>query len=189
MPGRSSITGWFGDVLGIRIAVGRRDPAGPYLIAVKHQSMFETLEMLRFARTPMVVIKRELTGIPVVRLGHAALWRHPVDREAGAKALRTMMAEAKAAVAGGPAGPHLPGRHAGTPGETPPLQAGFAGLYRALGLPVVPVAHGQRPAVGPRASLKRSRNRPLHGRRVDPAGPEARRDRGARSRRRSTRWN
>jgi 1-acyl-sn-glycerol-3-phosphate acyltransferase len=26
------------------------------------------------------------------------------------------------------------------PGETPPLRAGFAGLYRALGLPVVPVA-------------------------------------------------
>ena len=26
------------------------------------------------------------------------------------------------------------------PGETPPLRAGFTGLYRALGLPVVPVA-------------------------------------------------
>jgi 1-acyl-sn-glycerol-3-phosphate acyltransferase len=26
------------------------------------------------------------------------------------------------------------------PGEQPPLQAGFAGLYRALGLPVVPIA-------------------------------------------------
>ena len=26
-------------------------------------------------------------------------------------------------------------------GEAPPLQPGFAGLYRALGLPVVPVAH------------------------------------------------
>ena len=26
------------------------------------------------------------------------------------------------------------------PGETPPLESGFAGLYRALKLPVVPVA-------------------------------------------------
>ena len=26
-------------------------------------------------------------------------------------------------------------------GERPPLRPGFAGLYRALGLPVVPVAH------------------------------------------------
>ena len=37
-------------------------------------------------------------------------------------------------------------------GEAPPLQPGFAGLYRALGLPVVPVAHRQRQVVAARAS-------------------------------------
>jgi 1-acyl-sn-glycerol-3-phosphate acyltransferase len=64
-----------------------------------------------------------------------------VDRDAGASALRVMMAEAKAAVAGGrpviifPEGTRVPF------GEAPQLQPGFAGLYRALGLPVVPVAH------------------------------------------------
>ena len=64
-----------------------------------------------------------------------------VDREAGAKALRTMLAEAKQAIAGGrpvaifPEGTRVP--H----GQRPELRAGFAGLYRALGLPVVPVAH------------------------------------------------
>jgi len=64
-----------------------------------------------------------------------------VDREAGASALRTMMAEAKAAIAGGrpviifPEGTRVPF------GESPPLQPGFAGLYRALGLSVVPVSH------------------------------------------------
>ncbi len=26
------------------------------------------------------------------------------------------------------------------PGETPPLRSGFAGLYKAVGLPVVPIA-------------------------------------------------
>ena len=52
-----------------------------------------------------------------------------------------MLAEAKAAVAGGrpvvifPEGTRVP------VGTSPPLQPGFAGLYRALGLPVVPVAH------------------------------------------------
>src|SRR3546814_12152510 len=30
------------------------------------------------------------------------------------------------------------------PGERPPLQPGFAGLYRSLGLPVVPVAPDSR---------------------------------------------
>jgi 1-acyl-sn-glycerol-3-phosphate acyltransferase len=52
-----------------------------------------------------------------------------------------MMAEAKAAVAGGrpviifPEGTRVPF------GERPALRPGFAGLYRVLGMPVVPVAH------------------------------------------------
>ena len=50
------------------------------------------------------------------------------------------MRAAEAAIAEGrpiiifPEGTRVP------PGETPPLQPGFAGLYRALKLPVVPVA-------------------------------------------------
>jgi 1-acyl-sn-glycerol-3-phosphate acyltransferase len=63
-----------------------------------------------------------------------------VDREAGAKALREMMLEAKRAKAAQrpviifPEGTRVP------VGERPDLRPGFAGLYRALGLPVVPVA-------------------------------------------------
>ena len=63
-----------------------------------------------------------------------------VDRDAGARALREMMGEAKAAAAAGrpvlifPEGTRTP------LGERPPLRPGFAGLYRVLGLPVVPIA-------------------------------------------------
>jgi 1-acyl-sn-glycerol-3-phosphate acyltransferase len=52
-----------------------------------------------------------------------------------------MMVQAKAAIAGGrpviifPEGTRVPY------GASPELRPGFAGLYRALGLPVVPVAH------------------------------------------------
>ena len=35
-------------------------------------------------------------------------------------------------------------------GARPPLQAGFAGLYKMLGLPVVPVAGARRPTAGAR---------------------------------------
>ena len=64
----------------------------------------------------------------------------PVDRTGGAAALRRMMRAAEAAIAEGrpivifPEGTRVP------PGERPPLQPGFAGLYRALKLAVVPVA-------------------------------------------------
>jgi 1-acyl-sn-glycerol-3-phosphate acyltransferase len=55
-------------------------------------------------------------------------------------ARREMLAVARAA--GAPGRPVLifPEGTRVAPGTTPPLRAGFAGLYRALGLPVVPVA-------------------------------------------------
>ena len=64
----------------------------------------------------------------------------PVDRKAGAKALREMVARGKEASESGRSIIIYPEGTRVTPGETPPLQSGFAGLYRALGLPVVPVA-------------------------------------------------
>jgi 1-acyl-sn-glycerol-3-phosphate acyltransferase len=128
-------------VLGIRIVVEGEIPSGAFLIAFKHQAMVETIEALRIARTPVVVMKRELTQIPLfgwVTLRYGVIG---VDREAGAKALRVMRAESKRASAEGrpvvifPEGTRVPA------GERPELRPGFAGLYRMLGLPVVPVAH------------------------------------------------
>ena len=63
------------------------------------------------------------------------------ENAADRETFQAVMAEAKAAVATGrpiiifPEGTRVPY------GEAPELRPGFAGLYRALGLPVVPVAH------------------------------------------------
>ena len=128
-------------VLGIRFEWDGHIPDGPYLIAVKHQAMVETVESLRFARTPVVVMKRELTTMPLfgwVTLRYGSIGVH---RQAGAQALREMMAKGREAVDQGrpvvifPEGTRVPF------GEAPMLRPGFAGLYRALGLPVVPIAH------------------------------------------------
>ena len=115
-------------------------PAGACLIAVKHESMFETIEMVRITDLPVIVIKQELADIPLFGLVTRRYGVIPVERSAGAKALRSMVAAGKAAVASGrsviiyPEGTRVPA------GTEPPLRPGFAGLYRALGLPVVPVA-------------------------------------------------
>jgi 1-acyl-sn-glycerol-3-phosphate acyltransferase len=128
------------NLLGVRLRVDGRIPDGPCLIAVKHQSMYETIQMLRVARTPVVVLKRELADIPLFGWMTRRYGVIPVDREAGAIALRNMLAAAKRALAANrpvvifPEGTRIP------PGEHPPLRPGFAGLYRALGLPVVPIA-------------------------------------------------
>jgi 1-acyl-sn-glycerol-3-phosphate acyltransferase len=127
-------------VLGIRARVEGTLPQGVHLIAVKHQAMFETIEILRVADTPVVVLKRELADLPLFGWVTRRYGVIPVDREAGAKALRDMLVQARAATESGrpiiifPEGTRVPS------GETPPLRPGFAGLYRGLGLPVVPIA-------------------------------------------------
>lgn len=127
-------------VLGIRTEVTGTLPPGPLLIAVKHESMFETIEILRIASTPAVVMKRELSTVPMFGWLTRRYGVIPVDRNAGAKALRELLAQGRGAVASGrpivifPEGTRVP--H----GVSAPLGAGFAGLYRALGLPVVPIA-------------------------------------------------
>ena len=143
---RSVVHAWtdfhhaFVRLLGTRVAVEGAIPPGAFLIAVKHQSMFETLEMMRIARTPIVVLKRELSRLPGFGWATRSYGVIPVDREAGAKALREMLVAGKEAVASGRPVLIYPEGTRVRPGETPPLQAGFAGLYKALGLPVVPVA-------------------------------------------------
>jgi 1-acyl-sn-glycerol-3-phosphate acyltransferase len=96
--------------------------------------------MLRLAEGPIVVLKRELADLPLWGTIARRYGVIPVDREAGAKALREMLAAAKAAVATGRPVVIFPEGTRVAPGQTPPLRAGFAGLYRALGLPVVPIA-------------------------------------------------
>lgn len=127
-------------LLGIRTRIEGRPPEGAVLVAVKHQSMYETFEIMLILKAPAVVLKRELTDIPlwgwVVRRYGAI----PVDRSGGAAALRSMMRVAEAAIAEGRPIVIFPEGTRVAPGERPPLQPGFAGLYRALKLPVVPVA-------------------------------------------------
>jgi 1-acyl-sn-glycerol-3-phosphate acyltransferase len=127
-------------LLGIRARVEGVVPAGATLIAAKHQSMFETIDLIVILRNPAVVMKRELADIPLFgrltrRYGIIA-----IDRAGGATALRRMLREGEAAVAEDRPIVIFPEGTRVAPGDAPPLQSGFAGLYRALGLPVVPLA-------------------------------------------------
>jgi 1-acyl-sn-glycerol-3-phosphate acyltransferase len=127
-------------VLGIRTEVSGTVPPGPHLIAAKHQSMFETLEMVRVAHLPVIVMKSELADVPLFGLMTRRYGVIVVERSAGAKALRRLVAEGKRAIASGRSVIIFPEGTRVRPGETPPLKSGFAALYRVLGLPVVPVA-------------------------------------------------
>jgi 1-acyl-sn-glycerol-3-phosphate acyltransferase len=115
-------------------------PAGPVILACKHQSSWETLAFHRLFPNAATVLKRELIFIPVVGWAMARAGNIAVERGEGAKALRSLLRQARAAVREGrsiliyPEGTRTP------VGSTLPYHAGTAALYRQLGLPVVPVA-------------------------------------------------
>ncbi|MFM7029344.1 MAG: lysophospholipid acyltransferase family protein [Chakrabartia sp.] len=127
-------------ILGIRTEVLGTLDDRQALYIFKHESMYETVETLALFRRPVVVMKQEL--LDLFGWGHAARAHGSigVNREAGAAAMRRMIAEAKRAKDSGrpiilfPEGTRVP--H----GERPALRAGLAGLYKILGLPVIPVA-------------------------------------------------
>ncbi len=133
--------GWATRVL-LRIAPrieGETTP-GIRLYAAKHQSMYETMELVAILGGPAVLVKRELAQIPL--WGWAAMrWGViPVDRAGSAAALRAMMREAEEAMGEGRSLLIFPEGTRVAVGESPPLRSGFAGLYRLLKVEVVPVA-------------------------------------------------
>ena len=127
-------------ILGITPQVEGEVPRGQYLFVAKHEAMYETLELQLLLGSPAMVLKRELMRIPLWGWAAVKYGALVVDREASAKALRAMMREGAAVrvtgrsvivYAEGTRVPH---------GASPPLRSGFAGLYKALDLPVVPIA-------------------------------------------------
>lgn len=146
-PVRRVADGWAGFnracaryLLGITTRVEGSVPNGPALVAIKHQSMFETTEIALILDTPATVMKSELGRIPLWGRLTRVYGIIPVDREGGGAALRRLLRAADEAKAEGRPIVLFPEGTRVAPGERPPLEPGFAGLYRALGLPVVPVA-------------------------------------------------
>lgn len=133
-------------LLGCDLVIEGKPHSEPVLYAIKHESFFEAIDAPRMFNDPSVFAKQELFRIPLWGPAAAAYGLVPVARDKGAKALIAMIRSAKALVADGrplvifPEGTRVP--H----GEIRPLQAGFAGLYKALGLTVVPVAIDSGPA-------------------------------------------
>jgi 1-acyl-sn-glycerol-3-phosphate acyltransferase len=127
-------------LLGIRTQVEGAPAATPALYAAKHQAMFETLELALMLDAPAVVMMAELARIPIWGWAARRYGVIVIDRAGSAATMRQMMREARAALDAGRSIVLFPEGTRVRPGEQPPLRAGVAGLYRALGVPVVPVA-------------------------------------------------
>ena len=130
-------------ILGIRVVVEGRMPDHPVLVAMRHESFFEAIDLPVLLPSPVIFAKQELFAIPVWGLLGRRYGLIVVQRDAGARALRSMITAARNnALAAGRPRPLVifPEGTRVAHDAAPPLQAGFAGIYKMAGLPVVPIA-------------------------------------------------
>jgi 1-acyl-sn-glycerol-3-phosphate acyltransferase len=115
-------------------------PEGAYIVACKHQSVWETFALFMVLPDPTYVLKRELMQLPLFGWLATKARMIPIDRGSHAKALTGMLAAARREAARGrqivifPEGTRRP------PGAKPHYLPGAAFLYADLGLPCVPIA-------------------------------------------------
>lgn len=127
-------------LLGVTTRIEGQPPTHPLLIVAKHEAMFETIEVVLMFDEPVVVMKQELADIPIWGWCARRYGMIVIDRAGSSKTLRQMVREGRAAIADGRAIVLFPEGTRVPHGESPPLRSGMAGLYRALGLPAMPVA-------------------------------------------------
>ncbi len=143
--------------VGLRYEVrGRKNlPAGPAIIAIKHQSAWDTFAAAALFEDPAIIVKRELLAIPFYGWYLRKAGMIGIDRDVGAAAMRRMLKAARAAVAQGrsilifPEGTRTP------VGSDAPYHPGVGALVRDLKLPLVPVALNSGLFWGRRHFLKR----------------------------------
>jgi 1-acyl-sn-glycerol-3-phosphate acyltransferase len=130
-------------------------PPGPAIVAMKHQSAWDTLILPVVLGDPAVVIKRELLLVPFYGWYARRAGSIAIDRQGGAGALRHMVAAASRVAAAGRKVVIFPEGTRTAPGRHRLYQPGVAALYRALDLPVVPAAVNSGLYWGRRSFLKR----------------------------------
>ncbi len=127
-------------LLGITVRETGSRPVGTALYAIKHESFFEAIDLPNTLDYPVPFGKEELYRLPGFGRAAKAYGSVTVYRQAGAKALRSMLAEARTFIGTGRPLAIFPEGTRVAHCTRPPLQSGFAGIYKLLGLQVVPVA-------------------------------------------------
>lgn len=140
---RIATTGMY--VLGgisFRVEGAENIPDGAALIASKHQSIWDTFIMYVILDDPQYVLKQELMQIPFWGWYAAKSQHIPIDRNAGAKALKDMVRHCVDRIKKGRQVIIFPEGTRTAPGEVRQYHPGVAAIYKQLpdGVPVVPVA-------------------------------------------------
>jgi len=115
-------------------------PPGAALIASKHQAEWETQALPAILPRSVIILKKELLRIPLYGQYARHFGMIPVDRSAGAAALKPLAEHARAAMARGAQLVIFPEGTRRPVGAPPDYKPGAIFLYERLGVPMVPVA-------------------------------------------------
>ncbi len=115
-------------------------PAGPVLVAGKHQSLWETFAILPYLDDPCMVLKKELSWIPFFGWFIFKFRMIRLERGAGPSALRELMARGVQELAAGRQIVIMPEGTRRAPDAPPAYKPGAAALYGTLGSACLPFA-------------------------------------------------
>lgn len=111
---------------------------GGFIFAAKHQSFWDTFALLPWIRDGVIILKRELTWIPLFGQYVTKMRMIPVNRAARGKAMAQVMGRTMREMEAGRQLIIYPEGTRRSPGAEPVYRYGIARLYRDLQVPVVP---------------------------------------------------
>jgi 1-acyl-sn-glycerol-3-phosphate acyltransferase len=115
-------------------------PAGPLIVASKHQSMWETFALMQFFDRPLFIYKRELGWIPMFGWYLIKSKMIGVDRSGGMRSLMEMARRAPQEVRSGRQLIIFPEGTRTAVGAPPDYKTGVGQIYVNSGVPCIPVA-------------------------------------------------
>jgi len=117
-----------------------RIPAGPSIIAAKHQSALETFALLLHVQDFSFILKRELTLIPIFGWYLRRAEQIAIDRKSGRAALEQAVERSMEILQEGRSVFIFPEGTRRPVGAEPKYKSGVAHIYAANSVPCVPVA-------------------------------------------------
>jgi len=131
---------------------------GKFIIAAKHQSAFETLNIpyMKELHYPAIVLKKSLVYIPIWGLYTIGLGHIAIDRGSATAAMRSIIRGAKRSLNNNRPFIIFPEGTRKAVGAEPNYKSGIAKIYKETNVPVIPLALNSGVVWGRNSFIKKS---------------------------------
>ena len=131
---------WLKVMVELRFEMEGSFPKGPFILAAKHESAWETLALTYLTQDPAFVLKDALLNIPLFGWYLHKVGMIAVQRSRRTKVVDAMVLQARQLIQQGRPIIVFPEGTRTAPGHAPALKGGTWYLHKALHVPVIPVS-------------------------------------------------